>query len=126
MHSILLATCRLDYGTNTSTLTSGGLGVAPGVHQRQGAMSQVGGQAEHAGGRPQPLGLSPALRVNRNILPLCTAAGGDFSLECNHEIPFLSLPSLLHMLSFSGWSCPVSHWLPISPQEVAPTCVTSG
>lgn len=88
MHSILLTTCRLDYETNASTLPSGGLGVAHGVHHRRGATSQVGGQENTTGGLPQPLRLFPALRVNRNILPHHTAAGVIFPLNIDMKLSF--------------------------------------
>ena len=88
MHSILLTTCRLDYETNTSTLTSGCLGEAHGVHHRQGATSQVGGQENTTGGLPKPLRLFPALRVNRNVLPHHIAAGVIFLLNIGMKLSF--------------------------------------
>lgn len=45
---------------------------------------------------------------------------GHFPFECRHATQFLSVPSLLRRLSFPGWSCPVSHWLPLHPRRWLP------
>lgn len=52
--------------------TSGVLRVAHGLHHREGAMGQEGGQAGHT--RP-PAATSLPSSVNRNVLPPDTAVG---------------------------------------------------
>lgn len=57
---------------------SGGLGVAPGVHHRQGATSQVGGQAEHARRPPTAsVALPGPLQLTETSF-LTTRQQGDF------------------------------------------------
>lgn len=75
-------------------------------------------------GLPQPLWLFPALCVNRNILPHDTAAGVFFLLNASMKLGFR-----VYLLGTSsplrGGLVPLSHGLPISQQEPAPTCAAS-
>lgn len=119
LHVLLLATCRLDCGTNTSTLASGALGRGGSWCPSQARCHESSGRSSRTRQRPpaapEPL---PSSHDNRNIL--LAAAGSRacfFSLECRTKpLPFL------HILSFSGWSCCLTSF-PFHPQEAAPTCV---
>lgn len=118
VHSTSLATRRLDYGTNTSSLTSGGLGV--GLVSITGEVPRVKWEVKR--NTPEAARLSSP--CEQNILPHHTAQG-SVSFERRQGTRFLGLPSLLHTLSFAGGrvlSLPASH---VSP-EAGPTCGQAG
>lgn len=114
-HSISPATCRLDYGTNTSTLPSGGLGVA--LVPVTGEVPRVKWEVK----RNMPEGSPRLSPCERNILPHRTAQGSfSFWMEAWHSVAESPLPSAHAFLCRVGSSC-LSPASPVTP-EAGPTC----